>query len=92
MATNSPEPAPSLSRARSGSRSNDGPQLQPIWLDDNNIHNEVRDGHSPPLDAVNTAERWNEPRRNMWGFYATFTSFLVLGLNDASPGVLADRI
>jgi hypothetical protein len=87
-----PAPTASPSRSKSGSQSYLGPQLQPLSIDDNAGYNDVRDELPPSSTAVDTAERWNSPRRNIWGVCATFMSFLVLGLNDASPGVLADSL
>lgn len=40
-----------------------------------------------PSTAVEELERWNKPRSNMWRVFATFISFLILGMNDATPGV-----
>lgn len=42
----------------------------------------------PPSTAVEALERWNHPRRNMYGIFGTYLSFFVLGLNDATPGAL----
>ena len=47
----------------------------------------VRDQVSPPEAAVEAKQRWNHPRLNMWKVFATFFSFLVLGMNDGSYGV-----
>jgi hypothetical protein len=35
----------------------------------------------PPLD------KWNEPRGNMYRYFATIYSFIIMGMNDAASGV-----
>lgn len=42
---------------------------------------------SPPADAVEVLPRWNSPPVNMHRTFATFLSFLVVGMNDGSYGV-----
>jgi hypothetical protein len=32
-------------------------------------------------------EKWNEPRINMWRFFATLFSFIIMGMNDGAIGV-----
>lgn len=44
-------------------------------------------GLPPPSTAVNSLQKWNSPRINMWRVFATFYSFIMLGLNDAAYGV-----
>jgi hypothetical protein len=61
--------------------------LQQLSIEDNLTHEDVRGNLPPPSTAVTSAERWNNPRSNIKGVCATFLSFFVLGLNDASPGV-----
>lgn len=41
----------------------------------------------PPSTAVSQLQKWNFPRINMWRVFATFYSFIILGLNDAAYGV-----
>ena len=41
----------------------------------------------PPSTAVDALERWNSPGRNKYALFSTYLSFMILGLNDASPGV-----
>ena len=41
----------------------------------------------PPAEAVEVLPRWNSPRVNMHRTFATFMSFLVVGMNDGSYGV-----
>jgi hypothetical protein len=48
---------------------------------------DVRNELPPPSTAVDALERWNSPPRNKWALFSTYLSFLILGLNDASPGV-----
>ncbi|KAK5991841.1 Bypass of stop codon 6-like protein [Cladobotryum mycophilum] len=46
-------------------------------------------GFEPCLTpAVYAAERWNEPRRNVYRISASFWCFLVMGANDAAYGAL----
>ena len=54
----------------------------------------------PPVDhdsslstpSPNHLERWNQPRRNMYRFFTTLLSFIILGANDGAIGVSsADR-
>jgi fucose permease len=54
------------------------------------LHDElnVRDELPPPNTAVEVLERWNYPRKNMWGIFGTYLSFFILGMNDATPGAL----
>ncbi len=47
----------------------------------------IRTDVLPPQDAVEALQRWNSPRINMWRVFATFWSFLILGMNDGSYGV-----
>lgn len=49
---------------------------------------DIRDELPPPSTAVEVLERWNSPRRNMYGIFGTYLSFFILGMNDASPGAL----
>lgn len=49
---------------------------------------DVRDELPPPSTAVEALERWNYPRRNMYGIFGTYLSFFILGMNDATPGAL----
>lgn len=46
------------------------------------------DAQEPPEDAVEALERWNSPDGNMWRVFATFWSFLIVGMNDGSYGAL----
>jgi hypothetical protein len=32
-------------------------------------------------------ERWNEPRINMYRYFTTLYSFIIMGMNDAATGV-----
>lgn len=32
-------------------------------------------------------ERWNEPRGNIYRYFATLYSFIIMGMNDAATGV-----
>lgn len=41
----------------------------------------------PPDTAVDVVEKWNEPRSNVYRTFATFSSFIVAGANDAAYGV-----
>lgn len=43
----------------------------------------------PSQDAVEQLQKWNYPRSNMWRVFATFWSFLIVGMNDGSYGVSA---
>ena len=47
----------------------------------------VRDDVSPPETAWNAKEQWNQPRINVYRVFATFFSFLTVGMNDGSYGV-----
>lgn len=49
---------------------------------------DIRDELPPPSTAVDVLERWNSPKRNMYGIFGTYLSFFILGMNDASPGAL----
>jgi hypothetical protein len=40
-----------------------------------------------PDTEIAPGELWNSPRINIWRTCATFTSFLVMGANDAAYGV-----
>jgi fucose permease len=42
----------------------------------------------PPSTAVPVLQKWNNPRINMFRVFATFYSFIILGLNDAAYGAL----
>ena len=42
----------------------------------------------PPATAVAVLEQWNRPRINMYRTFATFYSFIILGMNDAAYGAL----
>jgi fucose permease len=41
-----------------------------------------------PLTAIPVLQKWNNPRINMLRVFATFYSFIILGLNDAAYGAL----
>ena len=41
----------------------------------------------PPSTAVEALERWNYPPRNKYALFSTYLSFMILGMNDAGPGV-----
>ena len=41
----------------------------------------------PPSTAVEALERWNHPARNKYALFSTYLSFMILGMNDAGPGV-----
>ncbi|KAF5662854.1 tetracycline resistance [Fusarium circinatum] len=43
-------------------------------------------------ESVNELEHWNSPRINSYRYYATNFSFLIMGMNDASPGALLPYI
>jgi hypothetical protein len=54
---------------------------------------ERRDFDLPaPSTAVSQVKQWNSPRINMWRVFATFYSFIILGMNDAAYGVSAPRV
>jgi hypothetical protein len=38
-------------------------------------------------ESIDELEHWNSPRINSYRYYATNFSFLIMGMNDASPGV-----
>lgn len=38
-------------------------------------------------ESINELEHWNSPRVNLYRYYATNFSFLIMGMNDASLGV-----
>jgi hypothetical protein len=64
-----------------GMHSQSGENLGSITLED------VRQDAMPPSQAVEALQRWNFPRINMWRVFATFWSFLIVGMNDGSYGV-----
>lgn len=41
-----------------------------------------------PITATDELETWNLPRINMWRVFATFWSFVIMGMNDAAYGPL----
>ena len=49
---------------------------------------DIRGDLPPPSTAVEALERWNSPKSNMFALFGTYLSFLILGMNDASPGPL----
>jgi hypothetical protein len=49
---------------------------------------DLRGDLPPPNTAVDALERWNSPKSNMYALFGTYLSFLILGMNDASPGPL----
>lgn len=40
-----------------------------------------------PVTAVAALQRWNNPKANKYRTFATFYTFVVLGLNDGAYGV-----
>jgi hypothetical protein len=48
---------------------------------------DIRGEAAPPIQAVEALQRWNYPHINMWRVFASFWSFLILGMNDGSYGV-----
>jgi len=61
------------------------PDAEPRVLGTSSFRDETQ---SPPEDAVEALERWNSPDGNMWRVFATFWSFLIVGMNDGSYGAL----
>ncbi len=51
---------------------------------------DLQDELPPPSTAVDALERWNSPPRNKYALFSTYISFMILGMNDASPGVNND--
>lgn len=52
-------------------------------------HDQDRNETLPsPTTANDAVENWNRPRINMYRVFATFWSFIVMGMNDASYGPL----
>lgn len=51
-------------------------------------NDDIRGDLPPPSTAVETLERWNQPKSNAYALFGTYLSFLLLGMNDASPGPL----
>lgn len=47
----------------------------------------VRADAIPPSNATIALQKWNSPPENKWRVFATFWSFLVVGMNDGSYGV-----
>ncbi|KAI1008249.1 hypothetical protein LB504_001593 [Fusarium proliferatum] len=43
-------------------------------------------------ESINELEHWNNPRVNLYRYYATNFSFLIMGMNDASLGALLPYI
>ncbi|KAJ4117450.1 hypothetical protein NW765_010870 [Fusarium oxysporum] len=43
-------------------------------------------------ESIDELEHWNSPRINSYRYYATNFSFLIMGMNDASPGALLPYI
>lgn len=71
-----------------------GQAQEPIELEESTrVRNDIGDilpqDFSVSINAVDALEKWNNPRRNIFCLIATYTSFFVLGLNDASLGVSA---
>jgi hypothetical protein len=48
---------------------------------------DVRGDAVPPREAVEALQRWNSSPMNKYRVFATFWSFLVVGMNDGSYGV-----
>ncbi|KAM0512945.1 hypothetical protein ACHAPE_008304 [Trichoderma viride] len=42
----------------------------------------------PPVTAVSTAQRWNDPPRNKYRVFSCFFTFIVYGMNDGAPGAM----
>lgn len=63
------------------------------------MHDEPEKALQPPSPAPEAEssddappevlERWNHPRVNMYRFYTTLYSFIVMGMNDGAVGVSA---
>lgn len=49
--------------------------------------NGLKDDTVPPPEALVALQKWNSPSINKYRVFATFWSFLVLGMNDGSYGV-----
>ena len=48
---------------------------------------DIRNDLPPPSTAVEALQRWNNPRINVRGIFATFVGFFIMGMSDASLGV-----
>lgn len=53
---------------------------------------DVRGEASPPDTAVEALQTWHSPRINMFRVFATFWSFLIIGMNDGSYGALVPHV
>ncbi len=40
-----------------------------------------------PLPENNSLEQWNNPRINIYKYFSALFSFIIMGMNDAAPGV-----
>src|SRR3954471_17776294 len=49
---------------------------------------EVAGALPTPSTAAAVLQKWNNPRINMFRVFATFYSFVILGLNDGAYGAL----
>ena len=82
------EPIPLAPVQHTSSRRSDG---QP---DSPDTAATVRDAASaiPPTGATSVAQRWNEPRHNLWRTISCFFAFIVYGMNDGTPGAMVPHL
>ena len=46
----------------------------------------------PPLVENNSLEQWNYPKINIYRYLSAIFSFIIMGMNDAAPGVSSHAI
>lgn len=64
----------------------------PVQDEVKQIPNAISGAHSKdetqsPVTESSTLERWNEPRINMYRYFTTLYTFVIMGMNDAAYGV-----
>lgn len=80
--------APGPSRSKDPFSASEAVELSSINSRTQRTLQDEGDGLPPPTTAVDVLERWNYPKRNVYGICGTYLSFFILGMNDASPGAL----
>lgn len=45
------------------------------------------DQQDVPLAENNSLEQWNNPKINIYKYLSALFSFIIMGMNDAAPGV-----
>ena len=68
-------------------KAREGSSSKPFTPKESTRQDEIKSVEIGLGPVTNALQQWNNPRINIWRFFASVMGFIVMGMNDAAYGV-----